>query len=106
MNGDVGDKFLEAVVDRVVEKILPGIIDQIISHLPSSQERTMDVLEAAEHIGISKELLYRMSAASQIPHIRIGVEGTRKPKLLFSSLSLDNWKREQERENYRPAKGS
>jgi len=92
--------LLDIIVDHVETKLMPKILEQLISKIDVIQDRTLDVIEASEHIGISKELLYRMCAAKQIPHVRIGVEGTRKPKLLFSTRTLTIWKREQEQLNY------
>lgn len=91
-----GSDFLELIVDRLAEKLLPEIIERLALDLPETKNVTMDIKEAAEYIGISKELLYQLCSEGSIPHLKLGSNGTRKKRILFSSKNIDIWRREQE----------
>ncbi|AWP28754.1 helix-turn-helix domain-containing protein [Paenibacillus sp. Cedars] len=101
----IGDKaateFLEAIVDRVAEKLLPTIIEQLKTESIGKPDITMEVHEAAPYIGISPEMLYKLCANKRIPHIPLSSTGRGRPKLLFSSASIDTWKKEQEKMHYK-----
>jgi excisionase family DNA binding protein len=47
--------------------------------------KTMTVYEVAEFIGVSKDLIYELVRAKQIPHLRIG------KRIIFNQESLENW---------------
>lgn len=101
----IGEKaatdFLEAIAERVAEKLLPTIIEQLKTESNSRPDITMDVNEAAPYIGISPEMLYKLCANKRIPHIPLSSTGRGRPKLLFSSASIDLWKKEQEKMHYK-----
>lgn len=96
----VGSDFLEAIVERVAEKLLPQIIEILNSKIIPQKDVTMDPEEVAQYIGVSKDTIYKMCADGSIPHLKIGAANSRKKKYLFSSLSIDKWRKEQEEENY------
>ncbi|MBD7967712.1 helix-turn-helix domain-containing protein [Paenibacillus gallinarum] len=96
----VGSDFLEAVVERVAEKLLPQIIESLNSKLVTQKDITMDPEEVARYIGVSKDTIYKMCADGSIPHLKVGAANSRKKKYLFSSLSIDKWRKEQEEVNY------
>lgn len=62
--------------------------------------KSMDINETAEYLGISKELLYKMCAQKLIPHTRLGDENSKKARIIFRSSSLETWRDEQEKNNY------
>lgn len=96
----VAADFLDAIADKVAEKLLPSVIEHLKSESFIKEDVTMDVSEAAPYIGISSELLYKLCANKRIPHIPISSTGKGRPRILFSSASIDAWKREQERLNF------
>ena len=97
----VAADFLESVAEKVAEKLLPKVIEHLKSQFTTKENITMDVNEAAPYIGISKEMLYKICANEGIPHVKLSSTGSGRSRLLFSSLSIDTWKREQEQINYK-----
>ena len=101
----VGEKsiseFLDVIAGMVAEKLLPSVVEQLRVDTTIKKEITMDVNEAAPYIGISKEMLYKLCAANGIPHIKLSSTGSGRARILFSSSSIDSWKKEQEQLNYR-----
>jgi len=101
----VGSEFLELIAERVAAKLLPEVMERISSIPPQKPDVTMDATEAAAYIGISKELLYQMCSEGSIPHLRLGSDGTKKKRIIFSSNTIDNWRKEQEQLNFTMRKG-
>jgi hypothetical protein len=99
----IATDFFDEVVDRLADRLMPDILQRIASQIPVAQDRKMTIEETANSYPISEKLLYRMCKEKQIPHIRMGVIGSRKPKILLSSATLDAWMKEQEQQNYKPA---
>lgn len=97
----VAADFLEAMAEKVAEKLLPVVVERLKSESVVKADVTMDANEAARYIGISRELIYKLCAASEIPHIKLGSNGSGRPRILFSSSSIDLWWKEQEQLNYR-----
>ncbi|CAJ1315960.1 helix-turn-helix domain-containing protein [Paenibacillus nuruki] len=62
--------------------------------------KSMDINETAEYLGISKELLYKMCAQKLIPHTRLGDENSKKARIIFRYSSIEAWRDEQEKNNY------
>ncbi|TJZ40065.1 helix-turn-helix domain-containing protein [Priestia megaterium] len=46
---------------------------------------TITVKEAAEYIGVSKDLIYSLVREKRIPHIRVG------QRILFRKQTIDQW---------------
>lgn len=55
-------------------------------------KETINVKEAAEYIGVSKDLIYILVREKRIPHIRIG------QRILFRKQTIDQWFSLQEEE--------
>lgn len=55
---------------------------------------TLTVKEAAECIGVSKDLIYKMVQEKQIPCLRIG------KRILFRHESIEEWMINQEKDYY------
>lgn len=89
--------FMDAVVDRLAERLLPVVIEHVTAQMPKDQDRVFTVDEAAEYSGISNKLLYLLLQQKQIPHIKAGVLGSRKPKILIKKSRIDAWIADQER---------
>ncbi|PGA71742.1 helix-turn-helix domain-containing protein [Bacillus pseudomycoides] len=52
--------------------------------------RTITAVEAAEYLGVSKDLIYNMVKVGQLPFIRIG------RRILFRVETLECWMQNQE----------
>jgi excisionase family DNA binding protein len=59
----------------------------------SVERTTLTVLEIAEYLGVSKDLIYQMVKAKQIPSISIG------RRILFKLDSVDRWLAQKESES-------
>ncbi len=74
--------------------------NDLMSELQQSYiDRRMTIEEASEYLGVSGETVKRMCRMKQLPHLTIGAPGSKKPRILFSLSSLDNWIRQRERES-------
>ncbi|MEH7468329.1 helix-turn-helix domain-containing protein [Priestia megaterium] len=54
------------------------------------QRQTITVKEAAEYIGISKDLVYQLVRENELPHLKL------KRRILFRKAALDQWMHNQE----------
>lgn len=99
MTEKVAADFMDAVVDRLAERLLPVVTDRLKAQYPKELDRAMTIPEAAEYTGISERILYRMCQQGQIPHYRAGVIGSKKPKIQIRKSRLDAWIADQERES-------
>ena len=55
---------------------------------------TLTVGEVAEYLGLSKDMIYKMTREKAIPHIRIG------RRLVFKLDSIEKWLSEKEERIY------
>ncbi|MEV2910830.1 helix-turn-helix domain-containing protein [Paenibacillus larvae] len=92
-----------------VEKAIADIIaaqvaeaeKRILERLSASTDRTLTFSEACKYLRISEYSLRQLCREKRIPHRVIGSEGSKKPRYLFSTVSLDRWAKEEEKRNYR-----
>ncbi|WJH28420.1 helix-turn-helix domain-containing protein [Paenibacillus sp. CC-CFT742] len=78
-----------AIAEKKLKAEFSGLID-----------KTLDVIEAAKHIGVSEKLIYRMCQEGRIPHERYGATGSRRPTIKFRLADLEAWRAEQRAANY------
>ncbi|ARF67260.1 DNA-binding protein [Paenibacillus larvae subsp. pulvifaciens] len=90
----------KAIADMVAAQVAEAE-KRILERLSVAEDKTLTFNEACEHLQISEHILRQLCREKRIPHRVIGSEGSRKPKYLFSSVSLDRWVREQEERNYK-----
>jgi len=57
------------------------------------EKRTLTIPEAAQIIGISRSLAYRMAAEGKLPTIKVG-----KRKNIIPKVALDQWLKESVKE--------
>lgn len=57
--------------------------------MPEKLER-LDVKEAADFLGVSQDVIYRMVRERQIPHFRV------RSKILFCKETILDWIKDQE----------
>ncbi|WP_254438275.1 AlpA family transcriptional regulator [Paenibacillus sp. DCT19] len=79
-----------AIAEKRLREEFSGLID-----------KTLDVVEAAKHIGVSEKLIYRMCQEGRIPHERYGVVGSRRPAIKLRLADLEAWRAEQRLANYK-----
>lgn len=93
-------EYLELLADKVADKLLPKVLSKLAAENEMSFDKRMDAQQVADYIGISRELIYQLCSEGSIPHLRLGSEGARKKRILFSKSSIDEWIKKQESINY------
>ncbi|WP_046655352.1 helix-turn-helix domain-containing protein [Paenibacillus larvae] len=91
---------IEKAITDMVEAQVAEAEKRILQRLSAAEDKTLTFNEACEYLQISDYTLRQLCREKRIPHRIIGSEGSRKPKYLFSTVSLDRWVREQEERNY------
>lgn len=94
---------LEKAIADIVAMHVAEAEKRIMERLAVASDRTLTVPEACEYLSMSDYTLRQLCKAKRIPHRTVGAEGSKNPRYLFSTVSLDRWKREEEEANYRPA---
>ena len=87
------DKLFTALVEEAAAEAEKRVLEQMQSLAPN---RVLSTKEAAEYLGISDKLLYRLCSEKRIRHIPAGKKGSKRPVILFRQSTLDAWLREQE----------
>lgn len=94
------DKVFASMIASLRDQIKAEILEELKLTETQRDER-LTVEEAVEYLRVSKETIYRLCKEKQIPHISLGVHGSKKPRILFSRFSLDSWIRNKEAESLR-----
>lgn len=95
---------IEAAIQAVIDEKVAAAEQRILAKLSGQTDETLDVTQAALHLGISEKLVYRLCQQKQIPHERYGVQGSRRPVIKFRLNDLEAWRAEQRAANYVKAK--
>ncbi len=96
---NAANDLIDLLTDQVLERLVPLMIERFPALVNNEPNRSLSVEEAAEFLGISKDLLYKLCAEKSIPHTKLGVVNSKKPRMIFSSHSLETWRRQQEEIN-------
>jgi len=91
---------IEAAIQAIIDSKVADAEQRLLAKLSGHTDRTLDVTEAALHIGISEKLVYRLCQQKQIPHERYGVQGSKRPVIKFRLGDLEAWRTEQRSANY------
>lgn len=91
---------LEAAIRSIVDEQVTIAENKLRAEFSGLIDRTLDVVEAAKHIGVSEKLIYRMCQEGRIPHERYGATGSRRPTIKFRLADLEAWRAEQRAANY------
>ncbi len=83
----------EQIVAEAAERVRKELEETFVR---SYQDRTLNSREAADHLGISTQTLYKLCAEKRIKHIPVGSLRSTKPEFRFRQSVLDTWMREQE----------
>jgi excisionase family DNA binding protein len=84
----------ETMVKEIEERVYQRIMREIGSTQPV--DKRLSIAEAAEYLGVEPSTVQRLCAAKVLPCIRMGVPGSKRPRVLMSQRSLDMWMRQQE----------
>ncbi|KGE20036.1 helix-turn-helix domain-containing protein [Paenibacillus wynnii] len=91
---------LEKAISDIVSVHVAEAEKRILERMSAASDRTLNVPGACEYLSISDYTLRQLCKAKRIPHRIVGAEGSKNPRYLFSTSSLDRWKREEEEQNY------
>ncbi|MCU7380822.1 helix-turn-helix domain-containing protein [Clostridiales Family XIII bacterium ASD5510] len=80
------DAFIDAIADRVADKLAERHAQMQPEPLPDNT--TFTVEEAAEHIGVSKETIYKLVRSGEVPAFKVGRSGG---KWHIYKRELDKW---------------
>jgi hypothetical protein len=97
---------IEQAIADIVAVQVAAAEKRILENLAATNDSTLSFSQACTYLSISEYTLRNLVKAKAIPHRVHGAEGSKNPRYLFSSNSLDIWKREEEARNYRPNGGS
>ncbi|MDK8193742.1 helix-turn-helix domain-containing protein [Paenibacillus sp. UMB7766-LJ446] len=96
---------LEQAIADIVATQVSAAEKRILESLVADTDRTLSFAQACEYLSISDYTLRKLVKSKAIPHRMHGAEGSKNPRYLFSSNSLNQWKRDEEARNYRPNGG-
>ncbi|WP_312116592.1 helix-turn-helix domain-containing protein [Brevibacillus reuszeri] len=96
---------LDQVVRDIVRVEVEAAEKRILVRMSYVSDRTLSFAEACEYLHMSEYTLRRLCREKRIPHRTYGADGSKNPRYLFSTASLDRWIRDQEEANYRPGGG-
>lgn len=91
---------IEALIRSVIAEEVAAAESRIRESLSGKTDKTLDVPEAAIHLGVSEKLIYRLCQEKSIPHERYGIAGSRRPTIKFRLNDLEAWRAEQRAANY------
>lgn len=97
---------LEKAIADIVALHVAEAEKRIMESLSAASDRTLTFSEACDYLHLSSYTLRRLCLSKRVPHRVVGAEGSKNPRYLFSTVSLDKWKRDEEARNYRPGDGS
>lgn len=92
---------LEKAIADIVALHVSEAEKRILERLSAASDRTLTFSEACDYLQMSDYTLRKLCKAKRIPHRTVGAEGSKSPRYLFSSVSLDRWMKEEEEKNYR-----
>ncbi|MDT0123925.1 helix-turn-helix domain-containing protein [Paenibacillus sp. RRE4] len=94
----------DSAIRTIVSEQVTEFENRLRAEFAGLIDKTLDVSEAATHIGVSEKLIYRMCQEGSIPHERYGVTGSKRPAIKLRLSDLEAWRAEQRAANYK--KGS
>ncbi|MNW52026.1 Helix-turn-helix domain protein [compost metagenome] len=97
---------LEKAIADIVAYHVGEAEKRILERLSVASDKTLTFSKACEYLQMSDYTLRKLCKAKRIPHRTVGADDSRSPRYLFSSVSLDKWKRDEEAKNYHPSNDS
>lgn len=91
---------IERAIAEIVEAQVALAEKRILDALSMAKDQTLNFAEACHYLSISEYTLRKLVKSKRIPFRAHGSEGSKNPRYLFSSNSLDKWKKDEEEKNY------
>lgn len=92
---------LEKAIADIVAVQVAEAEKRIMESLSTASDRTLSFSKACDYLNMSSYSLRKLCLSKSIPHRTVGSPDSKNPRYLFSSNSLDQWKREEEARNYK-----
>ncbi|MEO2261203.1 helix-turn-helix domain-containing protein [Paenibacillus amylolyticus] len=96
---------IEHAIAEMVAVQVAAAEKRIMESLVAAKDQTLTFSEACNYLSMSEYTLRNLVKSKSIPHRAHGAQGSKNPRYLFSSNSLDRWKRDEEARNYKPDGG-
>ena len=94
---------IEQAIAHIVSEQVAAAEKRILERLSAAADKTLTFTQTCEYLQMSEYTLRRLCQNKRIPHRTHGADGSKNPRYLFSTVSLDRWKREEEERNYLPS---
>ncbi|WP_339248079.1 helix-turn-helix domain-containing protein [Paenibacillus sp. FSL R10-2796] len=94
---------VEQAITEIVLTQVAAAEKRIMERLSLKKDRSLTFSEACDHLNMSEYTLRNLCKTKRIPFRTIGAEGSKSPRYIFRSNSLDQWIREEEERNYQPS---
>lgn len=88
------ENLFAALVEEVAALAEKRVLEKL--GIMAGPDRTLDVDEAADYLGVDSKTIYQLCTEKRLPHIRLGRLNSKRPRVLFRQSTLDRWLREQE----------
>ncbi|MEK3735665.1 MULTISPECIES: helix-turn-helix domain-containing protein [Paenibacillus] len=95
--------LIEKAIAEMVAIQVAEVEKRIMERLSSGSDESLTFTEACEYLNMSEYTLRNLCKTKRIPFRTIGAEGSKSPRYIFRSNSLDQWIREEEERNYQPS---
>ncbi|MDF2683971.1 MAG: hypothetical protein K0R47_5161 [Brevibacillus sp.] len=91
---------IEAAIRAIIVEEVAAAERRIRESLNVQSDVTLTFQEACDYLGMSDYTLRNLCRTKKVPYRTVGSDGSRNPRYLFSSSSLDKWIKDREAENY------
>lgn len=91
---------LEKAIADIVALHVAEAEKRIMERLSVEGDRDLSFSEACDYLNMSSYSLRKLCLSKRIPHRTVGSPESKNPRYLFSSSSLDQWKKAEEAKNY------
>lgn len=91
---------IEAAIRTIIADEVAAAERRIRESLNIQSDVTLTFQEACDYLGMSDYTLRNLCRTKKVPYRTVGADGSRNPRYLFSSGSLDKWIKDREAENY------
>jgi excisionase family DNA binding protein len=95
--------LIEKAIAEMVAIQVAEAEKRIMERLSSGSDESLTFTEACEYLKMSDYTLRNLCKTKRIPFRTIGAEGSKSPRYIFRSNSLDQWIRDEEERNYQPS---
>ncbi|WP_138751880.1 helix-turn-helix domain-containing protein [Paenibacillus sinopodophylli] len=92
---------IEATIRAIIAEEVAVAERRIRESLSVQSDVTLSFQETCDYLSMSEYTLRKLCRTKKIPHRLVGADGSKNPRYLFSSGSLDKWMKQQEQVNYR-----